>query len=531
MADPDEKELLDRGEFVELLCRLALLRYADPAEPDGLELPAALDSLIENHVGPYVDHLAQSSSLTPSTIGRNDGFRIKFFYTPETDQVLTKYETQLRRIFRDYACGQHSKDPFGAEEKRRQKLLHKKPKKPELDIFGQEVEEDEVVCQVPKIDFADLLELIVRTGALDVDYLRPKKQPPADGLGRGRVTEYELLQDAIKSELLSIDDKGSAAQNASLDFGEFLEFVCRHVWRLHVLEGATHDAGLAHYHSRLDHWIEALCDILYFEDSHAELRARYVRGALPPTPQESSRPQPQLLAQASAVSVAAKLASKMRGRKSSIDSWAFAPPDEEYDDDDDEEDEAAPEPKAAAPPRQVPRKAAKKQTKKKHAYQTNPYALPAGPLRKTRKDRPRRKKERDGPATFEGFFADGDAMPPHSPIRTPNRPSLDGPPAASDPRTPGGGLKEEYLDDDEEDDEEEYDEEEYDSQPLTAAADPRTPGGGLKTLSEEEFEDEDDEEDLSLTPAKPITAAADPRTPGGGLRSAEESYEESYEED
>jgi len=60
---------------------------------------------------------------------------------------------------------------------------------------------------------------------LDVDYLRPKKQPPADGLGRGRVTEYEVLQDAIKSELLSIDDKGAGAQNASLDFGEFLEFV------------------------------------------------------------------------------------------------------------------------------------------------------------------------------------------------------------------------------------------------------------------------------------------------------------------
>ena len=81
------------------------------------------------------------------------------------------------------------------------------------------------MCQVPKIQFADLLELIVRTGALDVDYLRPKKQPPADGLGRGRVTEYEVLQDAIKSELLSIDDKGAGAQNASLDFGEFLEFV------------------------------------------------------------------------------------------------------------------------------------------------------------------------------------------------------------------------------------------------------------------------------------------------------------------
>ena len=81
------------------------------------------------------------------------------------------------------------------------------------------------MCQVPKIQFADLLELIVRTGALDVDYLRPKKQPPSDGLGRGRVTEYEVLQDAIKSELLSIDDKGAGAQNASLDFGEFLEFV------------------------------------------------------------------------------------------------------------------------------------------------------------------------------------------------------------------------------------------------------------------------------------------------------------------
>ena len=90
---------------------------------------------------------------------------------------------------------------------------------------GQEVEEDEVICSVPKIQFADLLELIVRTGALDVDYLRPKKQPPSDGLGRGRVTEYEVLQDAIKSELLSIDDKGAGAQNASLDFGEFLEFV------------------------------------------------------------------------------------------------------------------------------------------------------------------------------------------------------------------------------------------------------------------------------------------------------------------
>ena len=382
------------------------------------------------------------------------------------------------------------------------------------------------MCQVPKIQFADLLELVVRTGALDVDYLRPKKQPPADGLGRGRVTEYEVLQDAIKSELLSIDDKGSAAQNASLDFGEFLEFVCRHVWRLHCLEGATHDAGLAHYHSRLDHWIEALCDTLYFEDSHAELRARYVRGALPPTPQESSRPQPQLLAQASAINVAAKLASKMRGRKSSIDSWAFAPPEDEYEEEEDEE-EAAPE-KPAAPP---PRKAAKKrQGPKKHAYQTNPYALPAGPLRKTRRDKPRRKKERDGPATFEGFFVEGgEDLPPHSPIRTPNRPSLDGPPASQDPRTPGGGMKEEYLEDDE-DDEEEY-EQEYDSQPLTAAADPRTPGGGLKTLSEEEFEDDDDDEELALTPAKPITAAADPRTPGGGLRSAEESYEESYEED
>ena len=379
------------------------------------------------------------------------------------------------------------------------------------------------MCQVPKIDFADLLELIVRTGALDVDYLRPKKQPPADGLGRGRVTEYEVLCDAIKSELLSIDDKGAGAQNASLDFGEFLEFVCRHVWRLHCLEGASHDKGLAHYHSRLDHWIEALCDTLYFEDSHAELRARYVRGALPPTPQESSRPQPQLLAQASAMNVAAKLASKMRGRKSSIDSWAFAPPEDEYDE---EEEEEEVEPEKPAPP---PRKATRKKGPKKHAYQTNPYALPAGPLRKTRREKPRRKKERDGPATFEGFFADGDAMPPHSPIRTPNRPSLDGPPAASDPRTPGGGLKEEYLED-EEDEEEEY-EEEYDSQPLTAAADPRTPGGGLKTLSEEEFEDEDEDEELSLTPAKPITAAADPRTPGGGLRSAEESYEESYEED
>ena len=65
----------------------------------------------------------------------------------------------------------------------------------------------------------------MRTGALDVDYLRPKKQPPSDGLGRGRVTEYEVLCDAIKSELLSIDDKGAGAQNASLDFGEFLEFV------------------------------------------------------------------------------------------------------------------------------------------------------------------------------------------------------------------------------------------------------------------------------------------------------------------
>ena len=43
---------------------------------------------------------------------------------------------------------------------------------------------------------------------------------------------------------------------------------------------------------------------------HAELRARYVRGALPPTPQESSEPQPQLLAQAAAVNVAAKLASE-----------------------------------------------------------------------------------------------------------------------------------------------------------------------------------------------------------------------------
>ena len=100
------------------------------SEPDGLELPRALDSLIEHHVGPYVDHLASSTSLTPSTIGRNDGFRVKFFYSPETDQVLTKYEVQLRRIFRDYACGQHSKDPFGAEEKRSQKLLHKKPKNP-----------------------------------------------------------------------------------------------------------------------------------------------------------------------------------------------------------------------------------------------------------------------------------------------------------------------------------------------------------------------------------------------------------------
>ena len=161
-----------------------------------------------------------------------------------------------------------------------------------------------------------------------------------------------------------------------------------------------------------------------------------MRGALPPTPQESSRPQPQLLAQASAVSVAAKLASKVRGRKSSIDSWAFAPPEDEYDEEE-EEEEAEPEPTARRP-RGRPRK--KRQGPKKHAYQTNPYALPAGPLRKTRRDKPRRKKERDGPATFEGFFVEGgEDLPPHSPIRTPNRPSLDGLPAASDPRTPAVG--------------------------------------------------------------------------------------------
>ena len=74
-----------------------------------------------------------------------------------------------------------------------------------------------------------LLELIVRTGALDVDYLRPKKQPPADGLGRGRVTEYEVLQDAIKSELLSIDDKGSASAERVFGLWRVLEFVCRRV--------------------------------------------------------------------------------------------------------------------------------------------------------------------------------------------------------------------------------------------------------------------------------------------------------------
>ena len=344
------------------------------------------------------------------------------------------------------------------------------------------------MCQVPKIQFADLLELVVRTGALDVDYLRPKKQPPADGLGRGRVTEYEVLQDAIKSELLYRRQGFGGAERVPGLWRVPGVCVSTRVALALPRGGDARRRGWPTTIRGLDHWIEALCDTLYFEDSHAELRARYVRGALPPTPQESSRPQPQLLAQASAVSVAAKLASKMRGRKSSIDSWAFAPPEDEYDEEeDDEEEEAAPE-KPAAPP---PRKAAKKQTKKKHAYQTNPARCRPGRSGRRAERKPRRKKERDGPATFEGFFVEGGEDLPHSPIRTPNRPSLDGLPASQDPRTPGGGMKEEYLEDEEED-EEEY-EEEYDSQPLTAAADPRTPGGGLKTLSEEEFEDDDDD--------------------------------------
>ena len=551
-AAPEEKELLDRGEFIELLCRLALLRYADPSEPDGLELAASLDLLVEHHIGPYVDHVAKSSSLVPDTIGRNDGFRIKFFYTPSTDAVLGKYEAQLRRLFREFACGQHAKDPFGAAELKRQKALKKKLKKPSTDIYGRTCEEDEILIDQPRIAFADLLELIVRTGALDVDYLRPKKQPPSDGLGRGRITEYNVLCDATKSEFLSIDDKGKGAADASLDLGEFLEYLCRHVWRLHTLEGASHSEGLAHYHVRLDEWLAALFETLYYEDVNAELRARYVRGALPPTPEETTRPEPALLDQVSAMSVASKLAGKFRRKNKdafSVDTFAFAPPEDAFEDDDGVA--AVPRDEGPRPDAAQSRRHSRRRKPKKHAYQTNPYALPVAPRRQGRRDKPKRRQQ--GPTTFDDFFAEGEVteLPAHSPIRTPNGPRL---PAASNPRTPGSGLKERVEDD--EDDEASSEEEEYEPcAPLTAAADPRTPGGGLKTLSEEDFDDEDDDsstpsarpplldgvelddddelpEELDLTPVKPVTAHADPRTPGGGLRAASlgDSYDESYDE-
>ena len=61
----------------------------------------------------------------------------------------------------------------------------------------------------------------------------------------GRVTEYEVLCDAIKSELLSIDDKGAGAQNAFPILASFLVSSASgvDVWSLCRFQGRSDRVG------------------------------------------------------------------------------------------------------------------------------------------------------------------------------------------------------------------------------------------------------------------------------------------------
>ena len=124
----------------------------------------------------------------------------------------------------------------------------------------------------------------------------------------------------------------------------------------------------------------------------------------------------------------------MPSRRRRIDSWAFAPPADEYDEEE-EEEVVEPEPEKARP-KQATRKRARRSMRIRRIL--TPY--PPG----------RSGKRAERTATQEGAGRAGDLRgllwkvggpaAPQSPIRT--RPSLDGLPASSDPRTPGGGLKE-----------------------------------------------------------------------------------------
>ena len=163
---------------------------------------------------------------------------------------------------------------------------------PPLDMFGprakgEDDDGEDNASAVPRLAFRDYLELMSRSGIFEMRYLKRDRENPRDGVGRGRLTMYEMLADVAKSRLLPIDDHVAMAENHDLAFGDFLEAVGRAIWRLQLLDV---DGDSMHYHERLDKFLRNLRSELYFTDGHGELRARYVRGKLPATPASEARP-------------------------------------------------------------------------------------------------------------------------------------------------------------------------------------------------------------------------------------------------
>ncbi|KAH8097707.1 hypothetical protein JL720_610 [Aureococcus anophagefferens] len=212
-------------------------------EPDGKALPEALALLVANHVGPYIKAVAELNApelapgaASPELIGNNDAFRRELFYTEKVDAVFATYEPELRRMFQEHCYGFVPEDhPKHPSKKKRGAAA------PPLDMFGprakgEDDDGEDNASAVPRLAFRDYLELMSRSGIFEMRYLKRDRENPRDGVGRGRLTMYEMLADVAKSRLLPIDDHVAMAENHDLAFGDFLEAVGRAIWRLQLLD-------------------------------------------------------------------------------------------------------------------------------------------------------------------------------------------------------------------------------------------------------------------------------------------------------
>ena len=107
-AQSDVARALNRQEWLQMLVRIAVLRYVTPGVVQGV--PAALSELLSMDLMPKTDRRTWQDTFT---------FRDRYLYIQDVDTVLRHFETSLRSLFVVYAKG----DGMLGDEMRSLKLI------------------------------------------------------------------------------------------------------------------------------------------------------------------------------------------------------------------------------------------------------------------------------------------------------------------------------------------------------------------------------------------------------------------------